>query len=103
MNTQILVADGVSDWLSDSSNDILKRIAAGTVEANQWMMLKAIDLINSGLRINLGADWLQDVMAMMRYLVLSVVGILFLLQVITALVAAPRPPFGTRCGGARWD
>jgi type IV secretion system protein TrbL len=87
MSTQILAADGVSDWLSDSSNDILKRIAAGTVEANQWMMLKAIDLINSGLRINLGADWLQDVMAMMRYLVLPVVGILFLLQVITALVA----------------
>ena len=56
------------------------------------MMLKAIDLINSGLRINLGADWLQDVLAMMRYLVLPVVGILFLLQVITALVA--RSPSG---------
>ena len=85
-------ADGIGDWLSDSSTDILKRIAAGTVEANQWMMLKAIDLINSGLRINLGAGWLQDVLAMMRYLVLPVVGILFLLQVITALVA--RSPSG---------
>ena len=55
------------------------------------MMLKAIDLINSGLRINLGANWLQEVLAMMRYLVLPVVGLLFLLQVITALLArSPR-------------
>ena len=38
------------------------------------MMLKAIDLINSGLRVNLGADWLQDILATMRYLVLPVVG-----------------------------
>jgi len=87
-----LYVAGVSDWLSDSSDDILKRIAAGTVAANQWMMLKAIDLINSGLRINLGASWLQEVLAMMRYLVLPVVGVLFLLQVVTALVA--RSPSG---------
>ena len=45
--TTMLRADGIGDWLSDTSDDILKRIAAGTVEANQWMMLKAIDQINS--------------------------------------------------------
>ena len=78
---------GISDWLSDTSNDILKRIAAGAAAANQWIMLKAIDLINSGLRINLGASWFQEVLAMMRYLVLPLVALLFLLQVITATIA----------------
>ncbi len=72
----------------------MKRIAAGTVEANQWMMLKAIDLINGGLRINLGSSWLQDVLATMRYLVLPVVGILFVLQVVTAM--------GGRSPGGLW-
>ena len=67
--TTMLAADGVQDWLSDTSDDVLKRIAAGAVNANQWMMLKAIDQINSGLRINVGADYLQDVLGMMRYLV----------------------------------
>lgn len=66
--TAMLRADGISDWLSDTSDDVLKRIAAGAVEANQWMMLKAIDQINSGLRINLAATWLQDVLVMMPYL-----------------------------------
>ena len=46
--TTMVLADGVQDWLSDTSDDVLKRIAAGAVEANQWMMLKAIDQINSG-------------------------------------------------------
>ena len=57
---------GMNSWLSDASNDILQRVAAGAVEANQWMMLKAIDLINSGLRVNLGADWLQEILTTMR-------------------------------------
>ncbi len=92
MTTMMLRADGVQDWLSDTSDDVLKRIAAGAVEANQWMMLKAIDQINSGLRINLGADWLQDVLGMMRYLVLPVVGLLFVFQVVTAMLA--RSPSG---------
>ncbi len=83
---------GISDWLSDTSNDILKRIAAGAVEANQWMMLKAIDLINGGLRVNLGANWIQNVLTTMRYLVLPVVAVLFVLQIITALLA--RSPGG---------
>ena len=78
---------GMNSWLSDASNDILQRVAAGAVEANQWMMLKAIDLINSGLRVNLGADWLQEILTTMRYLVLPVVGVLFLLQVVTAMLA----------------
>ena len=78
---------GMNSWLSDASNDILQRVAAGAVEANQWMMLKAIDLINSGLRVNLGADWLQEILTTMRYLVLPVVGLLFLLQVVTAVLA----------------
>jgi len=43
----MVVTDGVQDWLSDTSDDVLKRIAAGAVNANQWMMLKAIDQINS--------------------------------------------------------
>ncbi len=90
--TTMLAADGVQDWLSDASDDVLKRIAAGAVNANQWMMLKAIDQINSGLRINLGADWLQDVLGMMRYLVLPVVGLLFVFQVVTAMLA--RSPSG---------
>ncbi|MGS0686519.1 hypothetical protein ACVBEQ_15465 [Nakamurella sp. GG22] len=85
--TTMLRADGIGDWLSDTSDDVLKRIAAGAVEANQWMMLKAIDQINSGLRINLGATWLQDVLVMMRYLVLPVVGLLFVFQVVTAMLA----------------
>ena len=92
MTTMMLAADGVQDWLSDASDDVLKRIAAGAVNANQWMMLKAIDQINSGLRINLGADWLQDVLGMMRYLVLPVVGLLFVFQVVTAMLA--RSPSG---------
>ena len=89
---RLAAADGsVSDWLSDTSNDILRRIAAGAAEANQWMMLKAIDLINSGLRINLGASWLQDILGTMRYLVLPVVGVLFVLQVVAAMLAhSPR-------------
>ncbi|WP_420120923.1 hypothetical protein [Nakamurella sp.] len=90
--TTMVAADGVQDWLSDASDDVLKRIAAGAVNANQWMMLKAIDQINSGLRINLGADWLQDVLSMMRYLVLPVVGLLFVFQVVTAMLA--RSPSG---------
>ncbi|ACV76862.1 hypothetical protein [Nakamurella multipartita] len=90
--TTMLAVDGVQDWLSDASDDVLKRIAAGAVNANQWMMLKAIDQINSGLRINLGADWLQDVLGMMRYLVLPVVGLLFVFQVVTAMLA--RSPSG---------
>jgi hypothetical protein len=82
---------GVNSWLSDASGDILQRIAAGAVAANQWMMLKAIDVINTGLRVNLGATWLQDILATMRYLVLPVVGVLFLLQVVTAMLArSPR-------------
>jgi len=82
---------GVNSWSSDASGDILQRIAAGTVAANQWMMLKAIDLINTGLRVNLGATWLQDILTTMRYLVLPVVGVLFLLQVVTAMIAhSPR-------------
>ena len=86
-----LARDGVMDWLSDASNDILERIAAGAVQANQWMMLKAIDLINSGLRINLGASWLQDILGTMRYLVLPVVGVLFVVQVVAAMLAhSPR-------------
>ena len=85
--TTMLRADGIGDWLSDTSDDVLKRIAAGAVEANQWMMLKAIDQINSGLRINVGATWLQDVLVMMRYLVLPVVGLLFVFQVVTAMLA----------------
>ena len=89
--TTMLVADGVQDWLSDASDDVLKRIAAGAVNANQWMMLKAIDQINTGLRINLGADWLQDVLGMMRYLVLPVVGLLAVI-----LVLAFYPQFGLR-------
>src|SRR6478736_5734119 len=88
----MMLRTGISDWLSDTSDDVLKRIAAGAVEANQWMMLKAIDQINSGLRINLGADWLQDVLGMMRYLVLPVVGLLFVFQVVTAMLA--RSPSG---------
>ena len=84
-------AGGINSWLSDTSTDILERIAAGAVAANQWMMAKAIDLINSGLRVNLGANWLQEILATMRYLVLPVVGLLFLLQVITATLArSPR-------------
>jgi hypothetical protein len=85
--TTMLRADGISDWLSDTSDDVLKRIAAGAVEANQWMMLKAIDQINSGLRINVGATWLQDVLVMMRYLVLPVVGLLFVFQIVIAMLA----------------
>ena len=69
---------GINSWLSDTSTDILQRIAAGAVAANHWMMLKAIDLINSGLRVNLGANWLQEILTTMRYLVLPVVGVLFL-------------------------
>ncbi|WP_420119911.1 hypothetical protein [Nakamurella sp.] len=88
----MVVADGVQDWLSDTSDDVLKRIAAGAVNANQWMMLKAIDQINSGLRINVGADYLQDVLGMMRYLVLPLVGLLFVVQVVTAMLA--RSPSG---------
>src|SRR6478752_5497838 len=76
----MMLRTGISDWLSDTSDDVLKRIAAGAVEANQWMMLKAIDQINSGLRINVGASWLQDVLTMMRYLVLPVVGLLIVDQ-----------------------
>jgi len=83
----MMLRTGISDWLSDTSDDVLKRIAAGAVEANQWMMLKAIDQINSGLRINVGASWLQDVLTMMRYLVLPVVGLLFVFQVVTAMLA----------------
>ena len=90
--TTLVAADGVQDWLSDTSDDVLKRIAAGAVGASQWMMLKAIDQINSGLRINLGADWLQDLLGMMRYLVLPVVGLLFVFQVVTAMLA--RSPSG---------
>jgi len=78
---------GVNSWLSDASGDVLQRIAAGAVAANQWMMGKAIDLINTGLRVNLGATWVQDILGAMRYLVLPVVGVLFLLQVVTAMLA----------------
>src|SRR6478752_10698793 len=92
MTSTFVRADGIGDWLSDTSDDILKRLAAGAVEANQWMMLKAIDQINSGLRINLAATWLQDVLVMMRYLVLPVVGLLFVFQIVTAMLA--RSPSG---------
>lgn len=99
--TTMLRADGIGDWLSDTSDDVLKRIAAGAVEANQWMMLKAIDQINSGLRINLAATWLQDVLVMMRYLVLPVVGLLFVLQIVTAMLArSPSQMWRAVCGSA---
>lgn len=87
MTRTFMRADGIGSWLSDTSDDVLKRIAAGAVEANQWMMLKAIDQINSGLRVNLGATWLQDILTMMRYLVLPVVGLLFVFQIVTAMLA----------------
>ena len=72
------------------------------------MMLKAIDLINSGLRVNLGANWLQEILATMRYLVLPVVGLLFLLQVdhsdsrqVAARVVARG--LGQRTRARSWD
>lgn len=78
---------GISDWLSDQSGDILRRIAAGTVNAMNWMMLKALDFVNGGSKINLGAQWLQDMLTMMRYLMLPVVGVLFVLQIATAILS----------------
>jgi len=79
--------DGISDWLTDQSNDILRRIAAGFVNAMNWMMLKALDFVNGGSKINLGAQWLQEMLTMMRYLMLPVVGVLFVLQVATAILS----------------
>jgi len=78
---------GISDWLTDQSNDILRRIAAGFVNAMNWMMLKALDFVNGGSKINLGAQWLQGMLTMMRYLMLPVVGVLFVLQVATAILS----------------
>ena len=78
---------GISDWLSDQSDDILRRIAAGTVNAMNWMMLKALDFVNGGSKINLGTQWLQDMLTMMRYLMIPVVGVLFVLQVATAILS----------------
>ena len=85
---------GISDWLTDQSNDTLERIAAGTVRAMNWMMLKALDFANGGSTINLGAQWLQDVLTTMRYLTLPIVGLLFILQVVTAILS--------RTPGALW-
>lgn len=79
--------NGISDWLTDQSNDILRRIAAGFVNAMNWMMLKALDFVNGGSKINLGAQWLQEMLTMMRYLMLPVVGVLFVLQVATAILS----------------
>ncbi|MET3808389.1 hypothetical protein ABIB25_005418 [Nakamurella sp. UYEF19] len=91
---------GISDWLSDQSDDILRRIAAGTVNAMNWMMLKALDFVNGGSKINLGAQWLQDMLTMMRYLMLPVVGVLFVLQVATAILSKSPSDLWRAVGGS---
>src|SRR6478736_5921763 len=100
MTLGLSVASPVSDWLGDMANDGARSLATGVVEAANWAMFTALGQMQSGLRVNLGADYVQSVYNMVRYLVLPVIAVLFVFQVIKAIVSGQPRSLLAAIGGA---
>src|SRR6478609_7990280 len=94
------VASPVSDWLGDVANDGARSLATGVVEAANWAMFTALEQMKSGLRVNLGADYVQSVYNMVRYLVFPVIAVLFVFQVVKAVVSGQPRSLAAAIGGA---
>src|SRR6478735_69071 len=94
------MANPISDWISDTANDGVRALATGVVDAANWAMLTAMDLLRGGLRVNVAADYVQSTLGMVRYLVLPLIAVLFVVQVIRAIVAGQPKLLGAALVGA---
>ncbi len=92
--------EGIADILGDEIGSLLRRIAQGFVDAAGFLLQVTIDDLNGGLRVDLSAGWIQTVLGQMQTLVISLVALLFVLQVITAMLRKDHRGLWRAIGGS---
>ena len=98
--TTAALPEGIADVLGDQVGDILRRIAQGFVDAAGFLLQVTIDDLNGGLRIDLSAGWIQTVLGQMQTLVISLVALMFALQVIVAMLRKDHRGLWRAAGGS---
>ncbi len=91
---------GIADILGDQVGALLRRIASGFIDAAGYLLQVTIDDLNVGLRINLAASWIQHTLGSMRYLVFFLIGIMFALQIIAAVIRRDLRGLGRAIAGS---
>ena len=91
---------GIADILGDEIGSLLRRIAQGFVDAAGFLLQVTIDDLNGGLRIDLSAGWIQTVLGQMQTLVISLVALMFVLQVIVAMLRKDHRGLWRAAGGS---
>ena len=91
---------GIGDILGDQVGGLLRRIASGFIDAAGYLLQVTIDDLNGGLRINLAVTWIQHTLASMRYLVFFLIGIMFALQIVAAMIRRDMRGLGRAIAGS---